>query len=40
LQLSNDGLLTHFHFSLWGVEGPAAKLQELLCPLGQHLKEW
>ncbi|KAL4421364.1 hypothetical protein ABPG75_010655 [Micractinium tetrahymenae] len=39
-QLANDGLLTHFHFSLTGVEGPAQALHDLLCPLSAHLKEW
>eukprot|EP00887_Chlorella_sp_A99_P003867 scaffold11.g3867.t1 len=39
-QQSDDGLLTHFHFSLTGVEGPAATLHDLLCPFGHTLKEW
>lgn len=34
------GILTHFHFSLTGVEGPAALVESYLCPLGAHLKEW
>lgn len=37
---ANDGILTHFHFSLTGVEGPAQTVHDLLCPLGAHIKEW
>ena len=32
-----DGIITHLHFSLTGVEGPPFKS---ICAIGDHLKEW
>jgi len=32
-----DGIITHLHFSLTGVDGPPF---HSICPIGAHLKEW
>ena len=35
--IPGDGIITHLHFSLTGVEGPPFPS---ICPIGAHLKEW